>query len=476
MISGVQAVPSYSFPLALIYFGQLAAFSLSILVVSNWRPERSSIIWICANIFGALGLAIGYPDAHPYSVGALPSAVALTTVNLAMKRLALLPRRKSSGLFDDHRSTFLYTTIGVIAAYGVPVAYRPMLACALSAGLSFWTIPAVLKNRRWKGYWGRYIMFIAAILATTFFMIRLIVASVRAFSGYSIPQTDAGNGHATLIVGMIASSIVLQSGFLGMLTAQQARARELSTRRLARASERTSGARRYALQIQKLADQRLNLLNLLTHEVRQPLHNAQAGLQSFLIELERGEYSAETISTATKRTQGVLDSITLSLSNAIIGTRLIEEDCIGQLRHTAMAEAAAMALLDCPPSCQPRIIMTVPSPDMFIDVEPVLLRLALRNLLDNALKYSPSGTPVTFEVIEESTELGVLFRVTNNINNAQLLDGDIFERTRRGSSTYVEGQGLGLYIVKRVAHMHGGWITMRRLGGTQVAFELFLPG
>lgn len=476
MISEMQAVPAYSFPLALIYYGQLAGFSLSILVVSNWRPERSSMIWIGANIFGALGLAIGYPDAHPYSTNALPIAVALTTTNLAMKRLALLPRRKKTGYWDDHRATFLFTTIGVIAAYVVPVVYRPMLACALSAVLSCWTIPALLKNRRWKGYSGRYVMFIAGMLATTFFMVRCVVAAGRVFSGATVSQIESGNGHSFLIVSMIASSIVLQSGFLGMLTAKQARARELSTRRLGRASERMLSARNHAKQLQHLADQRLNLLGLLTHEVRQPLHNAQAGLQSFLTELERGDYSAERLTSAVRRTQGVLDGITLSLSNAITGTRLIEEDSISQLRHTGMAEAAVMAQLDCPPYLQQRIKLAVPSSEMFIDVEPVLLRLALRNLLDNALKYSPPGTLVTFEVVEEATELGVLFRVTNEVQNGQLLEGDIFERARRGAGNYVEGQGLGLYIVKRVAHLHGGWVKMRRSGGSQVVFELFLPG
>lgn len=476
MISDMQAVPAYSFPLALIYFGQLAGFSLSILVVSNWRPERSSMIWIGANVCGAIGMAIGYPLSTPYSSAALPIAVALTVVNLAMKRLALLPRKKNGKLVGDQRTTFVFIAFGVVASFITPVPYRSMLACLLSAGLSFWTIPAVLRNRRWQGYWGRSAMFAASITATAFFLVRFIITLSRSLSETTLPRIDSANGQATIIVGMIASSAILQAGFLGMLTAQQSRARQLSARRLARASERMLSARNHAKQIQHLADQRLNLLGLLTHEVRQPLHNAQAGLQSFLTELERGDYSAERLSSAVRRTQGVLDGITLSLSNAITGTRLIEEDNISQLRHTGMAEAAVMAQLDCPPYLQQRVQLAVPSPEMFIDVEPVLLRLALRNLLDNALKYSPSGTLVTFEVIEEETELGVLFRVTNDVRNDQLLEGDIFERARRGAGAYVEGQGLGLYIVKRVALLHGGWVKMRRSGGSQVAFELFLPG
>lgn len=472
----MQAVPSYAFPLAVLYFGQIAAFSLSIVVASNWKLDRSSLIWLASNIVGTTGLAIGYPETHPYSSTALPLAVALTNINLGMKRLAVLPRNKHGKLIGDQRSTFLFIAFGVIAAYLLPAPYRSILACVTGAILSLWTVPAILKNRRWRGYWGRPVLIISAILAASFLMVRMLLTLIAIFSNAAFKQIAASNGTSIIIVGMIVSSTVLQAGFLGMLVAQQSRARQLSSRRLARASERMLGARKHAKQIQELADQRLNLLNLLTHEVRQPLHNAQAGLQSFLTELEHGASSPERLSSAARRTQGVLDGITLSLSNAITGTRLIEEDSISQLRHTGMAEVAAMAKLDCPPYLQHRVYMAVPSPEMFIDVEPVLLRLALRNLLDNALKYSPSGTPVTFEVIEEAAELGVLFRVTNDVQDGQLLDGDIFERARRGKATYVEGQGLGLYIVKRVAQLHGGWVKMRRSGGSQVVFELFLPG
>lgn len=476
MISDMQAVPAYSFPLALIYFGQLAGFSLSILVVSNWRLERSSMIWLGANLCATIGLGAGYPLNTPYSPNAPFIAVALTIINLGMKRLALLPRQKNGQLVGDHRATFVFIAFGVFASFITPVPYRSMLACLLSAALSFWTIPAVLRNRRWHGYWGRSVMFAASIVATVLFLLRFIITLSRGFAEPTMPRIESANGQAIMIVGMIASSAILQAGFLGMLTAQQSRARQLSAKRLARASERMLSARKHAKQIQHLADQRLNLLNLLTHEVRQPLHNAQAGLQSFLTEIERGAYSPERLSSAARRTQGVLDGITLSLSNAITGTRLIEEDSISQLRHTSMAETAIMAQLDCPPYLQQRVQLAVPSPEMFIDVEPVLLRLALRNLLDNALKYSPSGTLVTFEVLEEELELGVLFRVTNDVQNDQLLEGEIFERARRGGPTNAEGQGLGLYIVKRVAHLHGGWVKMRRSGGSQVVFELFLPG
>lgn len=472
----MEAAPVYSFPLALIYFGQLAGFSLSILVVSNWRPDRSSMIWLGSGVCSAVALAVGYPLHTPYSSAALPIAVALTILNLSMKQIALLPRKKSGELIGDKGATFALMSIGVIGAYTVPAPYRSVLAYATSGLISFMSIQAVLRNRRWRGYWGLYAMLTASIIATIFFPARAVIKLFNILTISALPAANSATGEAVAIVGMIASSVVVQAGFLGMLTAQQSRARQLAARRLARASEHMLGARLHAKQIQKLADQRLNLLNLLTHEVRQPLHNAQAGLQSFLTELEHGEYSPERLSSAARRTQGVLDGITLSLSNAITGTRLIEDDSIGQLRQTGMAETAAMAQLDCPPYWQQRIHMTLPSPEMFIDVEPVLLRLALRNLLDNALKYSPADTPVTFEILEEGTELGVLFRVTNDLADDHSLDGDIFGRDQRGSSTYAEGQGLGLYIVKRVAKLHDGSVNMRRVGASQVVFELFLPG
>jgi K+-sensing histidine kinase KdpD len=97
------------------------------------------------------------------------------------------------------------------------------------------------------------------------------------------------------------------------------------------------------------------------------------------------------------------------------------------------------------------------------------------NLLDNAAKYSAAGTPI--DVAVEPQEAEVLISVSDRGRGipAEMVD-DIFERYGR-----VEGQGgdgasvgLGLFIVRSLAHGHGGrvWAENREGGGARITFTL----
>lgn len=112
---------------------------------------------------------------------------------------------------------------------------------------------------------------------------------------------------------------------------------------------------------------------------------------------------------------------------------------------------------------------------IYTDADPIILRLAIRNLLENALKYSPSGTPILFELVSDDEKLALVIRVTNTLNDQSTLNVDIFERNQRGVDSLYEGSGLGLYLVKAVAELHKGDVSYHLVNGNQVAFELAIP-
>ena len=105
-----------------------------------------------------------------------------------------------------------------------------------------------------------------------------------------------------------------------------------------------------------------------------------------------------------------------------------------------------------------------------------LLHAILTNLLSNALKYSPAGTDVRFEV---SGEHGVAkFSVTDR--GIGIPEGDrahLFELFSRGENVgKIEGTGLGLAVVKKCVERHGGSVYLAATGtqgeGTTFAVEL----
>ena len=103
------------------------------------------------------------------------------------------------------------------------------------------------------------------------------------------------------------------------------------------------------------------------------------------------------------------------------------------------------------------------------------LEVALANLLDNALKYTPSGGVVELTATEEEdrTELSV----ADSGPGIQPDDEErIFERFYRGAnSSSLPGAGLGLAIVKSAAEAHGGSVRVESEAGAKITVEIPSP-
>jgi two-component system sensor histidine kinase KdpD len=112
-----------------------------------------------------------------------------------------------------------------------------------------------------------------------------------------------------------------------------------------------------------------------------------------------------------------------------------------------------------------------------VSLDAVLIGQVLTNLLDNALKYTPAGTPIDIDA--ESAQDAV--RVCIGDRGPGLAPGDeqrVFEKFYRASAeSGPGGVGLGLTICKAVVEAHGGriWAQNRPVGGAQFCFELPQP-
>ncbi|MGZ3730480.1 MAG: sensor histidine kinase, partial [Bdellovibrionota bacterium] len=99
--------------------------------------------------------------------------------------------------------------------------------------------------------------------------------------------------------------------------------------------------------------------------------------------------------------------------------------------------------------------------DFVVKGDPDLLQSMFRNLVDNAIKYSPENSPVEVRVINEA------YRVVTQIHDlGPEISPDqaerLFRRYERGNLlvSKVSGTGLGLPIARRIAEMHGGNISI----------------
>lgn len=115
-------------------------------------------------------------------------------------------------------------------------------------------------------------------------------------------------------------------------------------------------------------------------------------------------------------------------------------------------------------------------PVLSLEAERASLVSAIGNLVENAIKYSPSGT---VEVSVDVTDASVAIVVADDgvgIPRADL--GRVFERfyrVDRSRSVDTGGTGLGLSIVRHVAENHGGTVTVESTEGVGTTFTLTLP-
>ena len=104
--------------------------------------------------------------------------------------------------------------------------------------------------------------------------------------------------------------------------------------------------------------------------------------------------------------------------------------------------------------------------------DPERVCQALENLLGNALKHSPEGTPIVVSV-ERDGAWAVLTVRDEGRGVAPDLLPTLFERFARGHDS--TGLGLGLYLARGIAEAHGGALTVDSRPGDGTAFHLALP-
>ncbi len=219
----------------------------------------------------------------------------------------------------------------------------------------------------------------------------------------------------------------------------------------------------------RLREEQEDFLSLVSHEVRTPLSIIAAAAHNLLLDPTldaKGRARGEKIRRASDRLTRLMDDYlsTERLASADAPLRRAPLD-LGRICNAAMDD-----------------LRDTPGPEMILEASPVpictgdagLLRLAIRNLLQNARRHSPPTEPVLIHL--DVAEGGLRVRVRDA--GAGVPEEDlplIFRRFRRGHNSTETGAGLGLYLVDKVARRHGGRAGVTNLATGGCEFSLWLP-
>lgn len=226
----------------------------------------------------------------------------------------------------------------------------------------------------------------------------------------------------------------------------------------------------HAAQLQSLLEERTEMLDVLAHEVRQPLHNASAAMQSARDAFAAGGRGDS--SGPVERAQAVLVEVQRSLDNTLAVASLLARPDPIHLDDADVDTLIGVVVADMPSGERARIEVDRQAPTRTVLMDVSLMRLALRNLVWNALKFSPRGSAVRVRIADSDAPLGLIIDVIDHGPGiAPSLLPQLFKRGARGEGRK-SGHGLGLYIVQQVMALHHGSVELAHTGPGGSTFRL----
>jgi two-component system OmpR family sensor kinase len=215
-----------------------------------------------------------------------------------------------------------------------------------------------------------------------------------------------------------------------------------------------------------------------SHELRSPLSRLRTELE---LALRRPREPAAYVETLHSSLEEV-ESLTLLVEELLVLARLDagqERDAAETVSLNVLAEEAVRRLEPLARERQLEISLA-PAPPVAARVARGAASLALANLLDNALKFSPAGTTVRVSLRADVDSNEAVISVADS---GPGIRGDelphLFERFYRGATARSDektpGLGLGLALSQAVVHAHGGRIEAANEAGGGARFDMRLP-
>ena len=447
----------YLAALGYVYLGQIVAFSFCQLLLLKLSNRVQILFWQLASGFSALSI-IGAPHILTvFSSQDLEQWATVSSLVGGLFRYAALSFR-TKGLTRDRWSKALAIASLVGAPFAITPAlaeYRLLIASVIGIAISAACFVAVLRNRYWanENETGRKIVL-------TGMAISVVALAVRGLTSYPLGEDKLFAGVSMLQIRgteiLIVVSIFLQLGFIAMLVSRRDKEAKFADRRNVRAWQRSAILAQRARNLRELGKQRLDLIQLLTHEVRQPINNAQASLQSIKPGLDKVFLISDRASYALDRAKGALDGITRALSNVIVASTLVADANNWSRQQFNAMDILEMARLDCNPANRNRIVVVPPDDHIFIDCTPTLVHLALYNLLELALSVADVGENISVSVTVDGVKLGAAFTISGNMNRQKMDEADVARGPRMAGRASPQMTNSGLFIAKLVAQNHLG--------------------
>ena len=377
------------------------------------------------------------------------NALAATTIGFSFYRRLLLIEPSQRLLFNIFRITGLWPLGGLLvlaAGYVSEVLFALVCQMIPMTLLACWLSVRLWRRRSPGG---------GMLFAANLISMLGILAWYLALLGFA-------PGQVVSLYGMQISSL---GTVIAVYLAIGARIRAIDDARLLADAEshREREARR----------RQTEFFAMLSHELKTPLAMIDGSVQSLEL-LTPKEPDIDRRHERIRRAVGRIDDL---MQKFLHRSHLESESPALQKRPLALDALLRETVAGFAPA--PGRIALEPNESLTLQGDEALLKVMISNLIDNALKYSPPESVVSVS-LRRAQDMALLEVRDTGPGIAPDLRPRLFDSYVRGDKLGdIPGAGLGLYLVRRIAHLHGGGAklldTVTEKFAAGAAFRVSLP-
>jgi PAS domain S-box-containing protein len=223
---------------------------------------------------------------------------------------------------------------------------------------------------------------------------------------------------------------------------------------------------------------REQFLSIAAHELKTPLTSLLGYAQLF----QRRSQRAGSLAEADQRALSVIVAQAARLNRMVAALLDIARIESGQLSINRepldLCELARRLVAEAHEQTEEHPIEITCTPEqMLIEGDDLRLEQVLQNLIQNAIKYSPPGAPVTVRV-EQQGAYAVVAVTDRGIGIPEAALAQLFQRFYRAPNVderQISGMGIGLFVVKEIMLLHEGTVAVESVEGQGSTFTIRLP-
>lgn len=234
--------------------------------------------------------------------------------------------------------------------------------------------------------------------------------------------------------------------------------------------------RRVNQKLQASNEEKDKLFSIIAHDLKSPLSGLMSSTRMLAEEID--VFSEEEIARLASELHKSTSNMLALLDDLMQWARMSQDDLKFTLEPSSLHELAVISLNSAQDVAgQKDIAISIDIPrDVIVMVDKPMINTVIRNLLFNAVKFTPRGGAVAIAAKVENNVVQVSVR-DSGIGMSNEMLANLFAVSREKLQFGTEGEkgtGLGLVLCKQFIEKHGGriWVESRRNEGTTVFFTL----